>query len=168
MTTFNTNGNPERLASDQNSNPNNESRDASGNVISTPDTRLSNGPSFSSIASGLEDLDAQISAFQNSPGNMSSEDQAELDIIQGKVKVLITQYASYNTADRRVSASGVAPDQNAPGYDRNISAPGYPSRQGDRFDRSPIGVPPHSAEILTPIKNPVSVVVAPSVAERNQ
>ena len=36
---------------------------------------------FAAIASGIANLDAQIQAFQNSPGTLSPADQAALDAI---------------------------------------------------------------------------------------
>jgi hypothetical protein len=43
---------------------------------------------FASIQSGIASLDAQIQAFQNSPGTLSPSDQAALDAIAAQSAIL--------------------------------------------------------------------------------
>ena len=43
------------------------------------------------IVAGIAALDAAITAFQNSPGTLSAEDQAALDDIQAKSQALVAK-----------------------------------------------------------------------------
>lgn len=49
------------------------------------------------IATGIANLDAAITAFQNSPGTLSAADQAALDGIQSQVAALKAQSAAIKT-----------------------------------------------------------------------
>jgi len=49
------------------------------------------------VVTGIAELDAEIVAFQNSPGTMSPEDQARLDSITAKSKALVAKAAAIST-----------------------------------------------------------------------
>lgn len=51
-----------------------------------------------SVVTGVAALDALITAFQNSPGTLSAEDQAALDRIQNASKALVTKSAAISVA----------------------------------------------------------------------
>lgn len=50
------------------------------------------------IVTGIEALDAKITALQNSPGTLSASDQAALDAIQVASKALVAKSAAISTA----------------------------------------------------------------------
>jgi hypothetical protein len=49
------------------------------------------------IVTGIAALDAKITAFNNSPGTLSADDQAALDAISAASKALVTKAAAIST-----------------------------------------------------------------------
>ena len=50
------------------------------------------------VVSGIAALDALITAFQNSPGTLTPQDQAALDAIQASAHALVTKASAISTA----------------------------------------------------------------------
>lgn len=71
---------------------------------------------LTSIVSGIAALDAQITAFQNSPGTLSATDQAALNAIQSASDALVTQSAAISTTAPSATppASGGPPTSQSP------------------------------------------------------
>jgi len=63
---------------------------------------------LNNIVTGIAALDVLISNFQNSPGTLSTADQAALDGVQASVKGLVTQAAAISVTPPQVAASAAA------------------------------------------------------------
>lgn len=71
-------------------------------------TAISN--TLDSIVAGVTALDALIEQFQNSPGNLSAEDQAALDSIQAASKALVSKAAAISVAPPSPPMPGTGPN----------------------------------------------------------